>query len=198
MGFFLSAPSLQPLGFATFQCAQGAKRFGAKRFGARCIWGPKRDPINAVLLCEGRNWKRGRTWTNNRNKMGVFMQGIISGIPQRMKSESHSIISARVYQGVETSFIQARVFQGVETVGSAVILCLHTVETPSGEGMHLHFVPCLIPRLMHSVSHLLRVSSVSRVSCVLRLICSVSHLSRVSSVPHLALTRFSSVPNLKF
>lgn len=97
MGFFLSVPSLQPLGFATFQCAEGAKRFGAKRFGARCIWGPKRHPINAVLLCEGRNWKRGRTWTNNRNKMGVSMQGIISGILQRMKSGTHSIISARVY-----------------------------------------------------------------------------------------------------
>ena len=43
------------------------------------------------------------------------MQRIILDIPQRMESASHSTISARVYQGDETSVILAQAYQGDET-----------------------------------------------------------------------------------
>ena len=51
--------------------------------------------------------------------MGILwnfsMQGIIPDILHRMKSASHSIILARVYQGGETPVTSARTFQGGET-----------------------------------------------------------------------------------
>lgn len=42
--------------------------------------------------------------------LGYYMQGIISNILQRMKSTSHSTISAPVDQGKGTLVISARVF----------------------------------------------------------------------------------------
>ena len=92
-------------------------------------------------------------------------------------------------------------------VGSAVILCLHTVETPSVEGIHLSFVPrlihsaSLIPRIIYSVSHLFRASSVLRIICsvsvsFLGLICSASHLLPVSSIPSLKLRSYLNLQTL--
>ena len=46
--------------------------------------------------------------------MSYSMQEIISNILQRMKSASHSTISAPVYQGDGTLVISARVFHGGE------------------------------------------------------------------------------------
>ena len=46
--------------------------------------------------------------------VGCSMQGIITNILQRMKSASHSTISALVYQGEGTLVISARVFHGSE------------------------------------------------------------------------------------
>ncbi len=43
--------------------------------------------------------------------MGVSMQEIISDIPERMKSASHSIISAWAYRGEGTSVISVWVYQ---------------------------------------------------------------------------------------